>query len=234
MILRAAAETPNCEPTLLPPAAPPPVRHAIVDPADQEALSWVCDLLRTGRADLYSQDEADLSLLPTLSRTWMPRGEQRKVPAPGTNRKCSVSAVIDLAEGWLWWFTHPKRSAAQFGVTLCACARRSQARGRLAVLLVDNAPSHQPGKTGILRRFLSALAGQVVLVFQPKYSPELQPTERLWLQWRPNVTHNHTRGELDDLVDDSDRWLQRMAAVPAAVLAALGLPAARSSVSMAA
>ena len=102
------------------------------------------------------------------------------------------------------------------------------------MLLVDNAPSHQPGKTGILRRFLTALAGQVVLVFQPKYSPELQPTERLWLQWRPNVTHNHTRGELDDLIDDSDRWLERMAATPDAVLAALGLPSACSSVSMAA
>jgi DDE superfamily endonuclease len=234
VIVSAAAETPNCEPTLLEPAAPPPVLHEVIDPADPEALSWVCDLLRTGRADLYSQDEADLGLLPTISRTWMRRGEQLKVPAPGTNRKCSVSAAIDLAEGWLWWFTHPKRSAVQFGVTLCACAKRSRARGRLAVLLVDNAPSHQPGKTGILRRFLTALAGQVVLVFQPKYSPELQPTERLWLRWRPNVTHNHTRGELDDLVDDSDRWLERMAAAPAAVLTALGLPAARSYVSMAA
>jgi DDE superfamily endonuclease len=239
VIVSAAAEAPNCEPTLLPPAAPPPVLHEVVDPADKEAVSWVCDLLRTGRADLYAQDEADLSLLPTLSRPWMPRGEQLRVPAPGTNQKCSVSATIDLAEGWLWWFSHPKRSAVQFGVTLCACARRSQARGRLAVLLVDNAPSHQPGKTGILRRFLNALAGQVVLVFQPKYSPESQPTERLWLRVpfraaRPNVTHNHTRGELDDLVDDSDRWLARMAAAPATVLTALGLPAARSYISMAA
>ena len=134
----------------------------------------------------------------------------------------------------MWWFTHPKRSAVQFGVTFCACAKRCQARGRLAVLLVDNAPSHQVGKTGIIRRFLTALAGQVVLVFQPKYSPELQPTERLWRQWRPNVTHNHTRGELDDLIDDSDRWLERMAATPAALLAALALPPACSPISMAA
>jgi hypothetical protein len=230
----AAAETPTWEPTLLPPAAPPPVRQEVVDPADKEAVLWVCDLLRSGQADLYGKDEADLALLPTLARTWMRRGEQLKVPAPGTNRKCSVSATVDLSEGWLWWFTHPKRSAVQFGVTLCACAKRSQARGRLAVLLVDNAPSHQVGKTGIIRRFLTALAGQVVLVFQPKYSPELQPTERLWRQWRPNVTHNHTRGELDDLIDDSDRWLERMAATPAALLAALALPPACSPISMAA
>jgi len=78
--------------------------------------------VRAGQVDLYGQDEADLALLPTLARTWMRRGEQLKVPAPGTNQKCSVSAAVDLSEGWLWWFTHPKRSAVQFWVTLCACA----------------------------------------------------------------------------------------------------------------
>ena len=148
--MSAAAETPPPTPSSVPPPALPPVRHEVVDPADKEAVAWLCELLRAGQADLYGQDEADLGLLPTLARTWMRRGEQWKVPAPGTNRKCSVSATVDLSEGWLWWFTHPKRSAVQFGVTLCACTKRSQARGRLAVLLVDNAPSHQPGKTGIL------------------------------------------------------------------------------------
>ena len=92
--------------------------------------------------------------------------------------------------------------------TLCALAKRSTARRRLAVVLADNAPGHQVGKTGIMRRFLDALAGQVVLVFQPKHSPELQPVERLWRQWPQNVTHNHTRGALEELEGDSDRWLE--------------------------
>jgi len=205
-----------------------------VDPADKGAVGWLCELLLSGQADLYGQDEADLSLLPTLARAWMPRGQQLRVPAPGTNRKCSVSATTDLGCGWLWWFTHPKRCAVQFGVTLCACARRSTARGRLAVVLADNAPGHQVGKTGIMRRFLDALRGQVVLVFQPKYSPELQPVERLWRQWRPNVTHNHTRGELEVLQADSDRWLERAAADPAGVLRMLAMPVDRSLFSMAA
>jgi hypothetical protein len=205
-----------------------------VDPADKAAVAWLCELLLAGQADLYGQDEADLALLPTLTRTWMRRGKQHRVPAPGTNQKCSVSAAVDLAGGWLWWFSHPKRCAVQFGATLCACVQRSAARGRLAVLLADNAPSHQVGKTGIMRRFLDALAGQVVLVFQPKYSPELQPVERLWRQWRPNVTHNHTRGDLETLEADSNRWLERAAADPARVLQMLGMPLSRSIIRMAA
>jgi len=230
----AAAEAPTHFPCSLPPPALPPVRHEVVDPADKAALAWLCELLRAGQADLYGQDEADLALLPTLTRTWMLRGEQLKVAAPGNNEKCSVSAAVDLAEGWLGWFTHEKRCAEQFGTTLAACAARSEKRGRLAVLLVDNAPSHQVGKTGIVRGWLDRLEGHLVLVFQPKYSPESQPTERLWRQWRPNVTHNPTRGTLAELVGDSDDWLTRVAAVPAAVLQMLAVPLACSFISIAA
>jgi transposase len=193
-----------------------------VDPADPVATARLADLLRAGQADLYGQDEADLALHPTLMRTWMPRGAQLKVRAPGTNEKRSVSAGVDLAIGALLWRTDPKRNADQFCATLRTCADRSGARGRVAVVLTDNAPGHRVGKTGIVRRALDELAGRVVLVFQPKYSPELQPTERLWRQWRPNVTHNHCRDQMLDLQADSDGWLGRTAANPAAVLQAIG------------
>lgn len=196
----------------------------MVDPADAAAVAWLGDLFAAGQADLYGQDEADLALLPTLTRTWMRRGQQLRLPAPGTNAKRSVAALTDLADGGLLWRTDDSRDAAQFCASLAAGADRSTTRGRLAVFLVDNAPSHQVGKTGIVRRGLDSLAGRVVLVFLPRYSPDLQPTERLWRQWRPNVTHNHTRATMAALQGDSDDWLGRMAAEPAAVLQALSLP----------
>lgn len=203
----------------------PAVRSETIDPADKDGISWLCSLLACGRADLYGQDEADLALLPTLTRTWMPRGAQRQVPAPGNNEKCSVSCATDVGDGGLLWRTDERRCADQFCQTLAAGADRSTARGRLAVFLVDNAKSHRLGKTGIVRRGLDALRGRVVLVFQPAYSPDLQPAERVWRQWRPNVTHNHQRDNLLALQADSDGWLRRMAATPQAVLQALALPA---------
>jgi hypothetical protein len=230
----AAAQTPRVAASGLPPPALPPVLHDVVDPADREAVQWLCELIRGGQTDLYAQDEADLALLPTLTRTWMQRGEQLRVPAPGTNQKGSVSAAIDLGEGQLSWQNDERRCVGQFCATVQPCVERSTARGRLAVFLVDNAPSHRVGKTGHVRRLLTANAGRLVLVFQPKYCPEVQPTERLWRQWRPNVTHNHTRGSLDELLADSDAWLRQMAAHPAAVLAAIGQPFVCSIISMAA
>jgi hypothetical protein len=216
-----------------PPAAPaalpvlPEVRSEVVDPADTEATAWLRELFRTGRADLYGQDEADMSLLPTLTRTWMKRGEQLQVRAPGTNQKRSVSSAADLADGGLLWRTDARRCADQFCATLAAGAERSTARGRLAVFLVDNAQSHRVGKTGIVRRGLDALSGRVVLVFLPAYSPDLQPAERVWRQWRPNVTHNHDRENLDQLQEDSDGWFERMVSQPETVRRMLGTPGRR-------
>lgn len=191
-------------------------------------------MLTAGQADLYGQEEAALALLPTLTRTWMRRGQQLQIPAPGTNQKCSVSAAIDLAEGTLLFRTDARRCADQFCATVRACAERSTPRGRLAVLLVDNAQSHRVGQTGIVRRTLDGLAGRVVLVFLPAYSPDLQPVEDLWRGWRPNVTHNHRRTTLAELQGDSDRWLEGMAAQPTAVPQLLGRTLARSVFKMAA
>ena len=163
-----------------------PLEHEVVNPGDKEAVAWMCQLLTSGQADLYTQDEADLRLLPTITRTWMRRGQQLKLRAPGSpNSKRSVSAATDVGEGVTLWRTDEKRSVCQFALTLIDCANRSNARGRVAALLIDNAPGHRVGKTGMLRQVMTAFRGRVVLIYLPPYSPDLQPEERLWRQWRP-------------------------------------------------
>jgi putative transposase len=194
----------------------------VIDPADPELVAWLVGLLAAGQADLYGQDEADLALLPTLTRTWMLKGQQLRLRAPGTNAKCSVSAAVDLGDGGLVWRTDARRCADQFVATLQACTDRSSARSRIAIVLVDNAKSHKVGKTGIVRRGLTELKGRVALVYLPSYSPDLQPAECVWRQWRPSVTHNHRRSELPTLQQDSDHWLEWMAAQPESVLKLVG------------
>lgn len=207
-----------------------PLAQEVVNPAEPDAVAWVCGWFATGRADLYTQDEADLSLLPTLTRTWMLRGQQLKLRAPGSpNAKRSVSAATDLGEGVTLWRTDERRTGGQFALTLMACANRSNARSRVAVLLIDNAPAHRLGKTGRLRQLMNALRGRVVLVYLPAYSPDLQPEERLWRQWRPNVTHNHRRATIEELLQDSDAWFARQGQEPASIRQMLGISPAVST-----
>lgn len=233
--MSAGAQTPTPSlPLLRQECAPSQVwtalEHEVVNPADKPAVEWVCGLLATGQADLYTQDEADLALLPTITRTWMLKGQQLKLRAPGSpNSKRSVSAATDVAEGVTLWRTDEKRTAGQFALTLIECANRSNARGRIAVLLVDNATGHRLGKTGLLRQVMNVFRGRVVLVYQPAYSPDLQPEERLWRQWRPNVTHNHRRATIEELVQDSDAWFERQAQEPASILQMLGIASAHPS-----
>jgi DDE superfamily endonuclease len=170
------------------------------------------------------QDEADLALLPTLSRCWTKRGQQRKIPAPGDNHKRSVSAATDWRDGGLVWRTDERRCARQFCALADACVARSRARGRRAVLLADNAQAHRPGQTGQVHDLLARHASQLELVFLPAYAPDLNPQERLWRCWRPLVTHNHTRTSLDQLEADSDACFRAWQADPSVVLSAIGSP----------
>src|SRR5262249_47937668 len=124
--------------------------------------------------------------------------------------------------GGVLWRTDKRRCATQFTLLTHAWIERSRRRRRVAVLLVDNAQSHRVGKTGMVRRFMAAFAGPVVLVFLPPYRPDLQPAERIGRQWRSGVTHSHRRATIDSLISDSDGWFERRDADPAAVLRALG------------
>lgn len=238
--MSAGASTPAA---MAPPGRPapaaccplPPVEHEVVNPAEASAVAWLCTLAQAGGVDLYTQDEADLCLLPTLTRTWMVRGQQLKLRAPGSpNAKRSVSAATAVADGTTLWRTDEKRSATQFALTLIACANRSTARGRLAGLVIDNAPGHRVGKTGRLRQVMNVLKGRVVLVYLPAYSPDLQPEERLWRQWRPAVTHNHRRATIEELVHDSDAWFERRAQEPTSILHMLGIASVPSPACLAA
>jgi hypothetical protein len=65
--------------------------------------------------------------------------------------------------------TNDRRCAAQFGILPQRCALRFSGRRRIAILLVDNAQSHRVGKSGLVRAFLDAWPGKVVLVFLPPY-----------------------------------------------------------------
>jgi hypothetical protein len=67
---------------------------------------------------------------------------------------------------------------------LCSIAPRrrprSQARGRLAMVLLDNLGIDAPKGSLLLRQLLDELRGQVILVYTPAYDPDANRIESLW------------------------------------------------------
>jgi transposase len=205
---------------------PPPVDNLMPDPLlrDEvpEDLPWLLRLLP--RADLYVQDEVEIALHPTLTRVWCRKGRrgQRLVEAPGNNSKEYGFGLVDWRDGWFDWRRAPKRSAPPLCAQLRRAVERSQARGRLALVLLDNLGIHTPKGSLLLRALLEELRGQLVLVYTPTYDPEANRIEWLWRALRRAVTHAHTRETLALLLEDADAWARTIS--PTDILRQIGSP----------
>jgi len=185
----------------------------------------VPELLRLlPQADLYVQDEVQLALHPTLTRVWSPKGHggQRLVRAPGVNQKCYGFGQVDWRDGDLCFGFSPRRDADTFCLQLDDAATRSKARGRIAIVLCDNAKTHTTKGSKRVRETLARHGDALRLVYTPAYDPDSNPIERLWRVWRRDVTHNHHRDDFWDLYADAEAEVERWQADPDAVLRHIG------------
>lgn len=207
---------------------PPPLTDLVPDPTLVDLLSD--DLPRLlallPRADLYLQDEVEVALHPTLTRVWSRQGRrgQRLVEAPGTNRKQYGFGLVDWRDGWLDWALADGRRATPFCAQLRRAVARSTARGRVAMVLLDNLGIHTPQGSRLLRALLEEFGERLVLVYTPTYDPDANRIEWLWRLLRRAVTHTHQRETLEPLLADTNAWARDITS--ADVLRQIGSPLA--------
>ena len=170
------------------------------------------------------QEEVEVALHPTLTRVWSRAGRagQRRVQAPGKNYKRCGFGLVDWREGWLDFQLADGRRAAPLVAQLRRAVARSQARGKIAMVILDNLGVHTPKRSRLLRALLEELGEQLVLVYTPAYDPDANRIEWLWRSLRRAATHTHRRQALVDLVADADRWAHTI--TPAQVLSQIGSP----------
>ena len=179
-------------------------------------------------ADVYVQDEAELSLFPTLTRMWMFRGHQRKVRAPGVRPpKRHECAATDWRTGDIVRIRSKKRDAAAFCRLLEKCLARSARRKRRVILVTDGPRIHRAEGSKRVAELLRRSGRRLRLRYLPGYSPDIMPMEWLWEDWRDQVTHNHDRTQIKRLERDSDNYFARCARNRQKVLRTIGSPFAR-------
>ena len=110
---------------------------------------------------------------PIHRRVWAPIGERPLALGHHRYEWLYVTAFVAPASGETVWFVSNGIDKAFFAKLLEAFARQTGAgRDRFIILQLDNAGWHTPENLPV--------PDGIRLVYQPPYTPELQPAEHLW------------------------------------------------------
>jgi transposase len=158
---------------------------------------------------LIFTDEASFRQDSTLHATWSRVGCPAEVPVTGERKNVKIFGAVEL---WRARFDY-RRDTVFNAVTylgfLEQLARRYRRQG--AILIQDNASYH---KNAEVWAWFRSNRHWLEVHQLPSYSPELNPTERLWQHTRKNGTHNRFFRSLDDLLATLTRVFGEMQSHP--------------------
>jgi putative transposase len=132
----------------------------------------------------YYADEFNVSWFPTLQAMWSPKGQQIMIPTPGQPTKHYGIGAVNYYTGETEVIFRRRKRRREIAELL----QRLLDKHRTGTIYVawDNAGTHQDDEVEAVVR---GAAGRLVLLYLPTYSPWLNPIERLWRQFRREVTH---------------------------------------------
>ena len=140
--------------------------------------------------EVWAFDEHRAGLKPVLRRVWAPKGRRPAAAGHPRYEWLYLYGFVRPTSGAVEWFLCSAVNTALFAAVLARFAEAVGAGAAKTVILVlDNAGWYGGGR-------LEPPEG-VRLVFQPPYSPELQPAERLWPLAREAVANQHFAGLAD-------------------------------------
>jgi transposase len=144
---------------------------------------------------LIFTDEASFRQDSTLHATWSRVGCRPEVPVTGERKSVKILGAIKLWRPQFDYRQDTVFNASTYLGFLEQLARRYRRQG--AIMIQDNAPYHKDAEVW---GWFKANRHWLEVHQLPPYSPELNPTERLWQHTRKNGTHNRFFAGLDALV----------------------------------
>jgi transposase len=158
---------------------------------------------------LIFTDEASFRQDSTLHTTWSRVGCPPEVPITGERKTVKILGAIELWRTRFHYRQDTVFNATSYLIFLEQLARRYRRQG--AILIQDNASYH---KDADVWGWFQANRHWLEVHQLPPYSPELNPTERLWQHTRKNGTHNRSFGSLDELRATLTRVFDEMQSRP--------------------
>ena len=151
-------------------------------------------------------DEVDIHLNPKIGLDWMVRGQQKQVFTPGQNVKRHLAGALDSRTGELTWVEGERKSSLLFIHLLWELVTSYPGAKRIHVIL-DNYSIHS---TEQVRLSLATEQGKrLQLHFLPPYCPDENKIDRVWQDLHANVTRNHTRPTMPELMNNVLDYLRK-------------------------
>jgi len=155
-------------------------------------------------------DEVELHTNPKVGCMWMRRGAQATVEAPGTDERRVLAGSIHWRTGRVF-LTEGEPRQGRDAALFCRHLddlRRALRQYRVIHVICDNARTHKPEGSRLVRRYQAAWGGRVVLHYLPSYAPECNPIERVWWRLHEQVTRNHRCRSMEELLALTFAWLE--------------------------
>ena len=143
------------------------------------------------QVELWTMDEHRIGLQPILRKIWAPKGRRPIIAVKAAYEWLYLYAFVQPQTGQSLWYILPSVNIQAMQLVLDNFARdRQLSEHKHLLLMMDQAPWHTSDKL--------ATPKGMELLFQPAYSPELQPAEHLW-QLTDEALYNQTFKNLDAL-----------------------------------
>ncbi len=155
------------------------------------------------RVRIFFQDEARVGQQGTLTRVWAKRGSRPRAVKQTEYKWVYLWAAVEPATGELAAMISPDVNTERMSQFLEGLSSMLDADD-LAIVVLDNAGWHRAKALTIPRN--------LVLLPLPSYSPELNPTERLWLWLRSHHLANRIYADYDDLLHAADTAIASLSA----------------------
>ena len=158
---------------------------------------------------LIFTDEASFRQDSTMHATWSRIGCPPEVPVTGERKSVKILGAIELWQTRFYYQQDTVFNALTYLSFLKQLARHYRRQG--AILIQDNASYH---KDRDVWAWLGENRHWLEVHQLPPYSPEFNPTERLWQHTRRTGTHNQYFADPTELVGTLTRVFGEMQSRP--------------------
>ena len=166
-------------------------------------IKRMIDGLPAGEVAVYL-DEVDIHLNPKIGSDWMLQGIQKTVLTPGKNQKRYLAGALNAKSGRLTWVEGERKTSDLF-IAMLWQLLNDYPDAKCIHVVLDNFKIHSSVRT----QFALAKAGaRIQLHFLPPYCPDHNRIERVWKDLHDNVTRNHTRRTMPELMKDVYAYLR--------------------------